>query len=75
VEGIFMLPNFWPPIPRLTLVIEALERFQDFETKNRAAAITFYSSQLAAQHGWSQEAAEIHLYRIASYAGLLGGEN
>ena len=66
----FMLSNFKSTIPDLTLVIQALEQFQDFSRNIKGCAITLHSSEIAWQHGWQQTNAELHLYVIALQAGL-----
>lgn len=65
-----MVSNFELTIPDLTLVIQALEQFQDFPINIKRCAITLYSSELASMHGWQQSTAELHLYAIAFHAGL-----
>lgn len=52
-------------LPCLTSIIEALEYFQDFESKVRATAIALYAAEL--------DISKLHLYAIAHQAGLLGG--
>ncbi len=68
----FMLSTFKSTIPDLTLVIQALEQFQDFSKNIKECAIALYSSELALQHGWQQLTAELHVYAIAHLAGLGG---
>jgi hypothetical protein len=52
-------------LPYLTSIIEALEYFQDFESKVRATAITLYAAELGIN--------KLHFYAIAHHTGLLGG--
>ncbi len=52
-------------IPCLTSIIEALEYFQNFESKVRASAIALYAAELGIN--------KLHFYAIAHHAGLLGG--
>lgn len=68
-----MVSSFELSIPDLTLVIQALEQFQEFPINIKRCAIALYSSELAFIHGWQQSTAELHLYAIALHAGL-GGE-
>lgn len=69
-DDIFIVPNVELAIPDLTVVIQALEQFRDFQPNIKGCAIALYSSQLASQHGWEQSTAEFHLYVIALHAGL-----
>lgn len=69
-----MVSNVELAIPDLTLVIQALEKFQGFSINIKDCAIALYSSELAWQHGWQQSTVELHLYAIAHLAGL-GGES
>ena len=61
-------------LPSLTDAISALEAFENFRPEVRSAAITFYASNLTAQHGLTQETAELHLFWISLRANL-GGES
>ncbi len=60
-----IVPNVKLAIPDLTLVIQALEKFQGFSINIKECAITLYASELALLYGWQQLTAELHVYAIA----------
>ncbi len=68
-----MVSNVELAIPDFTLVIQAIEQFQDFSINIKRYALALYASELALQQGWQQSTTELHLYAIAHLAGL-GGE-
>ena len=59
-------------LPSLTEVVHALEKFQNFDPEIKAAGTALFASQLATQHGWSQETAELKLFWVSLRAGLGG---
>jgi hypothetical protein len=68
-----MVSNLKSTFSGLTSIVQTLERFQDFEPEARAAAITLYASEIAAECGWQQETAEVHLYALTALLCELGG--
>jgi hypothetical protein len=68
-----MISNLKSTFPGLTSIVQTLEKFQDFEPEVRAAVIALYASKLAAEYGWRQETAEVHLYALTALLCELGG--